>query len=32
MYEQGYAKGVEDGKLVQSNFRASTVMSPKQVI
>jgi hypothetical protein len=31
LYEQGYAKGVEDGKLVQSNFRASTIMSSKQV-
>jgi hypothetical protein len=31
LYEQGYAKGAEDGKLVQSNFRASTIMSPEQV-
>lgn len=30
-YKQGYAKGVEDGKLVQSNYRASTIMSPEQV-
>jgi hypothetical protein len=29
--EQGYAKEVEDTKLVQSNFRASTIMSPEQV-
>jgi hypothetical protein len=31
LYKQGYTKGVEDGKLVQSNYRASTIMSPEQV-
>jgi hypothetical protein len=30
-YKQGYTKGVEDAKLVQSNFRASTIMSTMQV-
>ena len=30
-YKQGYTKGVEDGKLVQSNYRASTIISPEQV-
>ena len=30
-YKQGYTKGVEDGKLAQSNYRASTIMSPEQV-
>ena len=30
-YKQGYTMGVEDGKLAQSNYRASTIMSPMQV-
>ena len=30
-YKQGYTKGVEDGKLLQSNYYASTIMSPEQV-
>lgn len=30
-YKQGYTKGVEDGNLVQSNYRPSTIMSPMQV-
>jgi hypothetical protein len=31
LYEQGYAKGVADAKLVQSSSPASTTMSPDDV-
>jgi hypothetical protein len=30
-YKQGYTRGVEDAKSLQSNYRASTIMSPEQV-